>query len=291
MRIHVTGANGFLGAYVRRALSREHDLEVTDIDEMDVTDLDATVRGLSNGVDLVCHLAGLTGAQASVRSPDRYFRVNATGTLNVLEACRLNDIPRLVFLSTLTVHGASETPVSEDSPMAARHPYAASKAAAEMMLTTYARSFGVSSATLRATLIAGEGQAESNAVSEFAEIALQNGEIDIFGSGLHEREWLHPEDLASATACAASWLADAERVAERFVISSGKPISMKALAEKVVARVGTGTITFSHPTAQAFSLTTDTNKAESYLGWRPAVDIDQIVDRVVDSVRPQAGVT
>lgn len=285
MKIHVTGGNGFLGGYVRHALEPHHDVELTDVEDMDVTDLEATVDGLAGDVDLVCHLAGLTGAQASVQSPDRYFRVNATGTLNVLEACRRNGISRMVFLSTLTVHGASDTPVREDSPMAARHPYAASKAAAEMMLTTYARSFGVSSATLRATLIAGEGQAEPNAVSEFAETALAGGVIDIFGDGSHAREWLHPEDLAAATACAADWLESAERLAERFIISSGRPISMRELAEKILERVGSGSVTFSNPTAQAFSLTTDSTKAARLLGWRPRIDIDDIIDRVIASLR------
>lgn len=281
MRVHITGGKGFLGGYVRSALETTHHLEVSDIDDLDVADLEAVVDGLSGQIDLVCHLAGLTGAADSVRGPDRFFRVNATGTLNVLEACRLNGIPRFLFMSTLTVHGASEKPVDEDSPLLPRHPYGASKAAAEMIVATYARSFGISSAVLRATLIAGEGQAEPNAVSEFAETAAAEGTIDIYGSGLHEREWLHPADLAAAVASGVAWLEAAPPGSfERFIVSSGQPISMKALAEKIVARVGRGSITFSHPTAQAFSLTTQSTKAADVLGWLPRLTIDEIVERV-----------
>lgn len=286
MRIHITGANGFLGGYARRALQGRHTLELSDVDDLDVTDLSATVVGLTGEIDLVCHLAGMTGAQASAQSPDRYFRVNTTGTVNVLEACRRNGIRRLVFMSTLTVHGASTLPVSEDSPLMPRHPYAASKAAAEMMLATYARSFGIASATLRATLTAGEGQVEPNAISEFAEAALAGETIELYGGGLHEREWLHPEDVASAISRAVEWLETIEGAsAERFIISSGLPISMKSLAEKVVDTVGRGKIKFSHPTAQAFSLTTATAKANELLGWEPRVPTDEIIDRVTTAVR------
>jgi nucleoside-diphosphate-sugar epimerase len=291
MKIHVTGANGFLGGYVRRALSqRGHDLVLTDVDVLDVTDLEAAIAALTPDTELVCHLAGLTGAQASAASPRRYFEVNATGTLNVLEACRRNGIPRVVFMSTLTVHGASPEPVDESSPMAPRHPYAASKAAAEMMLSTYARSFAVSSATLRATLIAGEGQAEPNAVSQFAATALEGRAIELYGDGGHQREWLHPADLAAAVAAAVDWLAaQGDRVAERFIVSSRAPIAMAALAEKVISRVGRGELTFSHPTAQAFSLTTSSTKARDLLGWRAAIGIDEIVDRVVREVESARG--
>jgi nucleoside-diphosphate-sugar epimerase len=151
-----------------------------------------------------------------------------------------------------------------------------------MMVATYARSFGIASATLRATLVAGEGQAEPNAISEFAETALAGGVIDIYGDGSHRREWLHPADLASAVSAAVDWLGTRDgRVAERFIVSSRSPIGMADLAGKVIARVGRGELTFSHPTAQAFSLTTSSTRARDLLAWEAGIDIDEIVDRVV----------
>ncbi len=285
MKIHITGADGFLAAYVREALGPEHRLELSDVRELDVTDLDAALAGIAPDTDVVCHLAGLTGAAESARAPDRYFRVNATGTLNVLEACRRHGIRRVVFMSTLTVHGESDRPVTEDSPLAPRHPYAASKAAAEMMLSTYARSFGIGSAILRATLVAGEGQTEANGVSEFAEIALEGGTIDIFGDGSHEREWLHPVDLGRAVARSIDWLAARDTLeATRFIISSRRPVAMADLARKVLARVGSGELTFSRPTFQAFSLTTASTRARDLLGWEAETSIDKIVDRVVSDL-------
>ncbi len=282
MKIHITGADGFLGQYVRETLDDEHDLDLSDVATLDVTDPQATLDGISPDTDLVCHLAGLTGAAESTRSPRRFFEVNTTGTLNVLEACRQHGIGRTVFMSTLTVHGESEKPVTEDSPMEPRHPYASSKAAAEMLVATYARSFGITSAILRATLVAGEGQAEANAVSEFAEIALAGETIDIFGDGSHQREWLHPRDLGRAVGHAVDWLAGHdEPAATRFLVSSRQAVAMGDLARKVIARAGRGELTFSRPTFQAFSLTTSSTRARDLMGWQAETSIDEIVDRVV----------
>lgn len=63
---------------------------------------------------------------------------------------------------------------------------------------------------------------------------------------------------------------------------------MAALAERVIARVGRGELTFSHPTAQACSLTTCSTKARDLLGWEPSLDIDEIVDRVVREIEASA---
>lgn len=281
MRIHVTGGRGFLGRYVVSALEGQHQVEVTDVDDMDVTNREAVIERLADRPDLVCHLAGLTGAAASREQVERFFEVNTVGTLHVLEACRRHAIERLIFLSTLTVHGAADRAVDEDSPVRPRHPYAASKAAAELLVGTWARAYGIGSIVLRATLVAGEGQAEPNAVSQFVDAARGGETIEIYGDGSHRREWLHPQDLAEAVRLAAKRLqAEPPAGSLPILVSPGEPISMRELAERIVHRLGAGAIEHTHPTAQAFSLTTDSDRARKELGWYPAIGIDEIIDRV-----------
>lgn len=285
-KIHLTGGKGFLGKYAAEALGR-YEVEISDVDTLDVTDRAATLEVLSSSrPDVVVHLAGLTGAGASLDDPGRFYDVNLGGTVNVLEACRKAEIGGFVFLSSLTVHGQTAEPVREDSPFAPRHPYAGSKAAAELVVRTYAKSAGVPSVILRPTLIAGEGQAESNAVTEFAETVLAGEVIEIFGDGSHEREWLHPADVGAAVAAAVDYtLGSPELGCESFIISSGAGVSMAELAGLVIAATGRGEVRLVPSTRQAFSLCTDTEKAREELGWAPTLDIEAIVERVVGLVK------
>jgi UDP-glucose 4-epimerase len=293
VKVHVTGGKGFLGRYIAEALaSASFEVEISDVDTLDVVDLAATVaRMQSSKPDVVCHLAGLTGAGDSLKNPQRFFEVNCGGTVNVLEACRRAEVPGFVFLSSLTVHGQTTGgDVDEDSTPAPRHPYAGSKAAAEQVVETYARCYGMQIAILRPTLIAGEGQKEPNAISEFAETILSGEEIDIFGDGAHKREWLHPKDVGESVMAAVRYVAAAtEPCAETFIISSGEPVSMAELARKVIAQIGKGAVKFTPSNRQAFNLCTKSHKARELLGWAPAIGVDDIIRRVLaagPAIRP-----
>lgn len=288
-KVHITGGKGFLGRYAQEALGDGFEVEISDVDTLDVTDHEATAAALAaSKPDVVCHLAGLTGAGASLADPRRFMEVNLNGTTNVLEACRLAEIKGFVFMSSLTVHGQSAAAVVEDSPFSPRHPYGGGKAAAELVVRTYARCYGIRSAILRPTLIAGEGQAEANAITEFTETVLRGEVIDIFGDGSHEREWLDPADVGSAVCAAVAYVANTPDLeCESFVVSSGVGLSMADLARRVIAETGTGEVTFTPTTRQAFSLVTATDKARRELSWKPEVPTDEIIRRVVAAT--QAG--
>lgn len=293
VKVHVTGGKGFLGRYIAEALTRaSFDVEISDVDTLDVVDLAATVERMqSSKPDVVCHLAGLTGAGDSLKDPQRFFEVNCGGTVNVLEACRRAEVPGFVFLSSLTVHGQTTGgDVDEDSALAPRHPYAGSKAAAEKVVETYARCYGMKSAILRPTLIAGEGQKEPNAITEFAETILGGEAVDIFGDGAHKREWLHPQDVGESVMAAVRYVAArAEPCAETFIISSGEPVSMAELARKVIAQIGKGEVTFTPSNRQAFNLCTNPDKARKQLKWAHEIGVDDIIKRVLEmgpAIRP-----
>ncbi|MEM7204416.1 MAG: NAD(P)-dependent oxidoreductase [Planctomycetota bacterium] len=282
LKVHVTGGEGFLGRYIIDAMGEGYELDVTDVSSLDVTDQAATTKRLAAAKpDVVCHLAGLTGAGASLEDPRRFFEVNLTGTVNVLEACRQAGVGGFVFLSSLTVHGQTESgTVDEDSPRRPRHPYAGSKAAAELVVETYARCHQIRSAILRPTLIAGEGQRESNAVTEFLEQAGRGEAIELFGDGSHQREWLHPSDVGTAVRAAVDYVAATEDlVCEAFLVSSGAPVSMADVAKTAIAVAGRGELRFLPSTRQAFNLCTATDKARRLLRWSPDVDFVEIVRR------------
>ena len=101
------------------------------------------------------------------RTHRSYYAVNTLGTVHLLEACRRVGVERFLFTSSLTVHGASPDPVDESSAFAPRHPYAASKVAAEFAVRDYSLHLGIHSIILRPTLVVGEGSKELHALGDF----------------------------------------------------------------------------------------------------------------------------
>ena len=115
----------------------------------DVVDADFVYRAAA-GCDCVFHLAALIGIPYSYIAPRSYVATNGIGTLNVLEAVRRQDIPRLVHTSTSEVYGTARyEPIDEDHPLQGQSPYSASKIGADKLAESYFRSFGVPVATAR----------------------------------------------------------------------------------------------------------------------------------------------
>jgi len=282
MRIHVTGGRGFLGRFLVPALAASHEVEVSDLASLDVTDADGCVRRFeASRPDLVLHLAALCGARPSVEDPSRFFAVNAQGTVHVLEACRRAGVPRFLFTSSLTVFGAGEEERTEDSPFAPRHPYAAAKVGAEFAVRQYTRQYGLAALILRPTLVVGEGYKEPHAIGDFVQTALRGGVIEIFGSGDHRRDFVHPLDVAAATVKAVDWLASAPPGAVESVnVSNGEAPRMHDLAEAIVATLGRGTVRFVPATNQTFSLYTSIRRAKELLGWSPSIPNADMVRRL-----------
>ncbi|HEY8869526.1 MAG TPA: GDP-mannose 4,6-dehydratase [Candidatus Limnocylindrales bacterium] len=169
----VTGAEGFIGSHLVEALVergsrvramvqynafnswgwleslRPDVLASVEVELGDVRDI-ASVRALAEGADVLYHLAALIAIPYSYRSPRSYVETNVLGTLNVLEAARELNTPRVVHTSTSEVYGtARRVPIDEDHPLQGQSPYAATKIGADKLAESYHLSFDLPVATLR----------------------------------------------------------------------------------------------------------------------------------------------
>src|SRR5262245_12380900 len=155
VRVLVTGANGYLGRATVAALGAAGHEPIALVRTtyptcgvaMRTADLldESALRQALSGVDAVCHLAGLTRARQSFVDPLTYFRVNAGGTVNLLSAMATCGVPRIVFASTASIYGTPDRqPMTELTPDAPPHPYAASKLAAEYAIRAQASAAGLS---------------------------------------------------------------------------------------------------------------------------------------------------
>ncbi len=291
MLIHVTGSRGLLGRAAVEAVAPLGDVQGTDIDEMDVTDLESVTAVLAaDPPDVIVHLAALKGNLPSRERPLDFFRVNTVGTVNLLEACRRLGVKRFLFVSSLTIHGPSSHPVDESSLSDPLHPYAGSKGAAEAMVRAYANAYGLDAVILRPNFIVGPiplpQPYADNIIYDFIESIHRTGTIELAGEGQYQREWLHPRDVASAIALAVS----APITGCETYILSGHRVTMEELATRVVQRVGGGQV-IKNASRSGFSLVSSSERAQRRLGWKPEVDLDTLIGEIWNEYSSRAGAT
>jgi GDP-4-dehydro-6-deoxy-D-mannose reductase len=241
MRVLVTGAAGFVGRRLVARLAQEG-ADVTGVDrEVDVADAEAVRRAVAEvRPDAVVHLAALTFVPDSFARPRDVFRVNFLGSRCVLEAVR-GERPgaRVLLVSTAHVYGSArpeDPPFDEGSPLRPGSPYAAAKAAADLLGAAYARR-GVDVVRVRPFNHTGPGRPDSFAESSFAR---QIAEIE---AGLREpvlavgnldavRDFLDVDDVIDAYVR----LLDRAVPAGVYNIASGRATSLRALLDALLAR-------------------------------------------------------
>ena len=140
MKIIITGGSGFIGSYLAMQLKKEHSVTIFDIKkntsdidflEGDVTNLDS-VKNLIKDCDLVIHLAASLGVVNVERDPVRTLDINLGGTKNVLEACRTNNIKKIIFSSSSEIYGEpTKIPIGENDKAIPITTYGISKLASE----------------------------------------------------------------------------------------------------------------------------------------------------------------
>ena len=293
MRVLVTGAGGYLGRAVVEALDHAGhepvamvhsdrstvpaDVETRPGDLLRADSLADAVRG----VDAVCHLAGLTRARESWDQPLRYFAVNVSGTLALLDAMAASGVGVVVFASTGSIYGTPELqPMSEDLPDAPPHPYAASKQAAESVIEWQARAGGLGAVVLRLfNVAAGTDPDPTRIVPRVLAVAAgESPSVEVNGDGSVVRDFLHVDDAARAFVAA---LDAGPRVGafRRYTIGSGVGTSVRDVvtaAQRVTGR--SVPVIHRPPAVEPQALVCDPTRAAAELDWKPRrSDLDMIV--------------
>lgn len=199
-RVLVTGGSGFLGSHIVDELAaRGHEVTVFDRGPSphlspsqklivgDITNA-AQVAEAVAGCDFVYHLAALADLNAAKSRPIDTVQINIGGTLNVLEACRLHGVQRLMFASTVYVY-------SREGGF-----YRCSKQACESYLEEYRRSFGVSYTVLRYGSLYGLRTDASNGIYRLLKAAIETGALRYDGSPDDVRNYIHVTDAAALSA-------------------------------------------------------------------------------------------
>jgi UDP-glucose 4-epimerase len=298
LRALVTGGCGFIGSHVvDRLLAEGHDARVFDLlpwayEERQGCDavagdlLDPDVlRAAAAGCDVIVHLAAAADVGLVAKDPAAAERLNARGTLNVLEAARETGA-RVVYASTIWVYSdVVETDVDEDSQLALpSHLYTATKLAGEMYCRSYAELYGVPTTILRFGIPYGPRARPAAVLPIFVGKALAGEPLTIAGDGRQTRRFVYVEDLADGVVRALA----PEAAGRIYNLVSDEDTSVRDIAEAVRAVVGDIEITHVEGRSGDFAgVRVSGERAARELGWRAQTPFAEGVSRYVAWHRAQ----
>jgi len=298
----VTGATGLVGSWLVRALlDRGADvvvlvrdwvpeselitggqLESVTLIRGDVCDQTLLERILGEyEIVTVLHLAAQTIVPIANRNPVSTFETNIAGTWCLLEACRRTPtVKQIVLASSDKAYGDSTAlPYLETMPLDATHPYDVSKACADLVARSYARTWGLPVVITRCGNFFGGGDLNWNRLVPGTMRAILRGERPLIRSdGTPIRDYIYVEDAVSGCLLLAEQMAANPMLAgEAFNFSNESPITVRVLVDRILALMGSDLepIVLNEATNEIPKQYLDAGKARRVLGWRAAFGIDE----------------
>lgn len=315
MNILITGGCGFIGLNLIKSFIYKENCKLRIIDNLSIgkeTDLDeicnykikkGNFELWENGVELVIgdildskllknafmntdfvvHLAANTGVIPSIENPEMDFQNNVIGTFNVLEACRINNIGKVIFASSGAPLGAQTPPIHEEKVPKPISPYGASKLCGEAYCSTYYSSFGIETVALRFGNVYGPGSyLKGSVVAKFIKQIINNEDLIIYGTGKQTRDFIFTEDLCEAVIASIN----TQNIGgEIFQIATNKEHtvleiaeSLNNLAEKYLNKKS-NIIFEDFRKGEVLRNYSDTSKAKRMLNWQAKHSLEEGLEK------------
>lgn len=262
----MTGHKGLIGNFLEKRLYGEGHESVLLVDKRDGKNiLDMEKFRLKEPVDVMIHLAAFCKINKCIENPDLAFKNNVLGTYRVLEFCRNNKIPKIIFTSSSRI-------LSEE-----KNPYTASKIFGEELVKGYSHCYGIEYIIIRpSTVYGGFDDLSKRLIDVWMLKALQGKELKIYGDKNKTLDFTHVEDFIDGF-----MLAMNEKNKE-YNLSTGKPAKLEYIADMIIDLAGKGKKGF-YPIekAQPQEVNLDISPIKS-LGFEPKVSIEEGIKRTFD---------
>jgi UDP-glucuronate 4-epimerase len=308
--ILVTGGAGFIGSHLVDRLLSEDAWRVTVVDdfnnfyaptikrenvrahfqnrayrlvEADIRDREVLRRLFDETkFETIVHLAARAGVRPSLAEPQLYSETNIGGTLNLLELARAHNVKQFVFGSSSSVYGINaKVPFHEEDPTRQPiSPYAATKAAGELLCHTYAHLYGIRSIALRFFTVYGARQRPDLAIHKFARLIDEGKPLPVFGDGSTRRDYTYIDDIIAGVRSAIDYQASDY---EAINLGESRTVELRELIELLEKALGKRAVIDQQPAQpgdvpQTFA---DITKARQLLGYDPQTDIEEGIRRFV----------
>lgn len=312
MQILVTGGAGFIGSHLcERLLAEGHkvinldnfcDFYDAKVKETNIRNcMDNSMYHLMRGdirdeqllaqlfedhdIDAVAHIAAMAGVRPSIETPKLYSDVNITGTQNLLEACRKNNVKRFIFASSSSIYGNnSKVPFSEkdrvDHPIS---PYAATKKACELLCHTYHHLYDISMICLRFFTVYGPRQRPDLAIHKFTKLLSDGKELPLFGDGTTSRDYTYITDIIDGVTAAIDYTESGKHY-EVINLGESKTISLKEMVSTLEEELGIkGSYKWlAMQPGDVMQTYADVSKAENLLNYHPQVSFKEGIASFID---------
>lgn len=284
---------------------------------IDITNSSLLTKNLMQDIDIILHTAGQTAVTTSVTNPKNDFMINTVGTFNILEASRQYcKNPKIMFCSTNKVYGDNvnqvkviekektyvfekqyENGIPEDMSIdnCGHTPYGCSKTSADIYVQDYAKTYGMNTAIFRMSCIYGErqfGVEDQGWIAWFTIATLLNKPITIYGNGKQVRDTLNVQDFVYAVD---AFINTNKKIAgDVFNIGGGKNntlslLELLDLLKKFTNKTISPTFQDWRPSDQKVYIS-NIDKAERLLGWKPTINPEEGVKKLVSWVKDNKSV-
>jgi len=254
----------------------------------DVTDAHFT-RRLVEGCHTVFHLAALIGIPYSYVAPGMYVDTNITGTLNILEACRIHGVQKLVHTSTSETYGTAQyTPIDEKHPLQGQSPYSASKVGADKLAESYFCSFDLPVAVIRPFNTFGPRQSARAIIPTIISQIFAGRDPIQLGALDPVRDFTYVKDTARGFIAIAQADACTGQVTN---IGNGQGITMGELASRILhladskAAIATENERIRPGRSEVMALICDNQLASERADWKPAYTLDEGLAETIDFIK------
>jgi len=291
MKIIVTGGAGFIGSnLVDELVKLKHKVIVIDnlvtgqiknlkknLKKIKLLKIDISkkknIRKLNNifkNTDCVYHFAGLADIVPSIENPYKYFEVNVTGTLHVLQAAKLNKIKKFIYAASASCYGKSPNfPTDEKYKVFTEHPYALTKSLGEKLVLHWNKVYRLNTSSFRFFNVYGPRSRTTGAygavLSIFLSQKVNKKPLTIVGNGKQTRDFIHVSDLVNALVLGIK----RSKPGEIYNIGSSKETSVNEIAKLI----GGKKIYIPKRLGEPQRSLANINKAKKHLKWKPKTTI------------------
>jgi len=305
MDLLVCGGAGFIGsAFIRNYLKNNPDSKITNLDVLTIgsnlenlKDIEnnpnykfikddirneSVIDGLVKDVDVVINFAAESHVDRSIANPKPFLETNIFGTYSILEAIRKHD-KQFIHVSTDEIYGDAQgkSSFNEDSQINPSNPYAATKAAADHLVASYYRTYGINCITTRCTNNFGPCQFPEKLIPKTIIRSIKDLKVPLYGDGTQIRSWIYVNDHVQAVES----LISNGRQGQVYNITAYEEITNKTIVEKILDILGK-----SHDMIEYVGdrpghdkrYSIDCSKIEDQIGWRPRYEFDDALKQTVN---------